>query len=146
MPAKPLMPAILAFGAVLSLPGTGLANEDDHLRIRCARVDTSNQCTLYSPSLLELFAHPNRYQGKRVRVWGYVRLEFETTAIYLSKDAHDARVTQEALWIRLLTSYAASEKSRSGPAYVEGIFDGRERGHFSLYVGGLVDVKAVTFR
>src|SRR6266850_7297599 len=54
------------------------------LASHCAEVDENDRCLSYQVSLLELVARPELFDGKRVRVTGYVHLEFEGNALYLS--------------------------------------------------------------
>ena len=42
-------------------------------------------CVLWGPSLIELIARPELYDGKRVRVIGFVNLQFEGNGLYVSR-------------------------------------------------------------
>jgi hypothetical protein len=44
--------------------------------------------------IVRLIAHPEKFQGKRVLIKGYCRIEFEHSAIYLSEG--DAKISNYA--------------------------------------------------
>jgi hypothetical protein len=50
-------------------------------------------------SLIHLIAHPERYDGKRVRVAGFLCLEFEGTCLFLHREDRDHCLFQNALWV-----------------------------------------------
>lgn len=49
-------------------------------------------------SLLQLIANPSRYDGLTVSVRGYFRDRYEETALFLSKDDSDYRITMNSIW------------------------------------------------
>jgi hypothetical protein len=65
----------------------------------CELRDEHNQCTIYGPSLIALIARPELYDGKVVRVIGFVRFEFEGNALYLSRLDYENAVSRNGLWI-----------------------------------------------
>ena len=52
-----------------------------------------------STSLVRVVSNPERYTGKRILLRGYLKIAFEESGLYLSKD--DSRIlnTKQALWI-----------------------------------------------
>jgi hypothetical protein len=50
-------------------------------------------------SMIQLIANPQAYDNKRVRITGYLRLEFEGNSIYLHREDFDYALTKNALWI-----------------------------------------------
>ena len=112
------------------------------LSMRCMLVDGNQRCILWHPSLLELIARPEAYDGKRVRVIGFVNFEFEGNAIYLSSSDWEHQVVANSVWV----DPPAGFESDSGPAkkqpnrrYVilDGTFNAHKRGHLGLVSGGL---------
>src|SRR5262249_1764153 len=63
-----------------------------------------------SVSLLQLIATPADFDGKYVRVHGFVRIEHEGTAIYLHREDAEHMLTKNGLW--LAASDVASEGSK----------------------------------
>src|SRR5262245_34650610 len=84
-------------------------------------------------SLVQLIATPERYDGKFVRVWGYVRLEHEGSAVYLHKEDFERSLSRNGLW---LTGPEQGEVSDCY-ALVEGRFDARNKGHLGLWSGAI---------
>ncbi|MEA3189262.1 MAG: hypothetical protein QOD99_3092 [Chthoniobacter sp.] len=106
-------------------------------------------------SLIQLLATPEKFNGKRVRVSGYLRVEFEGNALYLSKDAADNIISEHALW----TDYAehpslepATRPKGKQPkladfdarfVLIEGTFDATRRGHMGEFSGTIRDITRV---
>jgi hypothetical protein len=127
----------------LLLPGVAFANppsEEQLLEAKCDSRSASGQCTLYEVSIIELIARPKVFHGKRVRIIGYARIEFEGSAIYLSKESYDAHLTKNALWLGRPQGTPLTEKHAVwGPQYaiVEGEFDAMRRGHMDSFSGSI---------
>jgi hypothetical protein len=116
---------------------------------RCVEADTAGACAVYGLSLLELIANPERFHGRRVSVRGYVRLEFEGNAIYLSKESYESRSTRDALWLDPpAKSPLAKPGTKWGPGYasVQGRFDAFDRGHMGMYSGAITDTTRIVLR
>lgn len=109
----------------------------------------------YSVSLVQLIATPEKYNGKFVRVNGYLHVKFEDSALYFSKDHADRIDARNAIWM----SYAENGKLQLQPkhkagiinfdcewVFVEGIFvyeSEHGHGHMSLFSGELKNVTRV---
>jgi len=84
-------------------------------------------------SLVQLIATPEKYDGKFVRVWGYVKLEHEGSAVYLHKEDFELSLTRNGLWLTGPEHGAVSDCY----ALVEGRFDAKNKGHRGLWSGAL---------
>src|SRR4051794_39863871 len=73
-------------------------------------------------SLVALVANPAAYDGRRLRVVGFVSLEFEDSALYLDKDDFNAIVLRNAIWVDPPVCLDASARRRLSRHYavVEG--------------------------
>lgn len=71
---------VAAAALLLVSSGTGVQERDYPPESRCEGVDRSGTCTIYGVSIVELIASPRLYDGKRVRVTGWLHLEFEGKA------------------------------------------------------------------
>jgi hypothetical protein len=96
-----------------------------------------------SVSLVRLIATPEGFDGKRVRVFGYVRVEHEGTSIYLHREDYTHRLTKNGLWLGM--SDSAPEGSREAAvnnryALIEGRFSAKETGHMGLWSGSIKEV------
>jgi hypothetical protein len=108
-----------------------------------------------SVSLIQLIANPTEYNGKFVRVEGYLHLKFEDSALYFSKDHADRLDGRNALWI----SFAKNEELELQPKEPEGIkffdcewvllegifiFESEHgHGHFGMFSGEIKDVTRI---
>ena len=79
-----ILPSLAANGQ--RSPATPTAPDTLLLATRCQVIDGSQRCVLWGPSLVELIARPELYDGRRVRVIGFVNFEFEGDAIFLSSE------------------------------------------------------------
>jgi len=122
------------------------------LKTRCDAFDQARQqCVLWGPSLLELITRPEVYDGRRVRVVGFVNFEFEGNALYLSKTDWENGLTRSAVWIAPPPGF----ESNWGPArvqpnrryvIVEATFRASRRGHLGLFSGALEEVTRLDSR
>ena len=99
-------------------------------------------CARYGPSLLTLIARPELFDGKPVRVIGYVHFEFEGNGLYVSQDSYEHGVTRNGIWIDPPWEFESdSATARRQPndryAIVEGTFSAHDRGHLGLWGGAL---------
>ena len=52
-------------------------------------------------SLIQLIANPQAYDGKAIRIIGFVHLEFEAQVIYLHEEDFHHGLNRDGLWIDL---------------------------------------------
>ncbi len=95
-------------------------------------------------SLIQLIADPDRFDGKPVRVKGFLHVEFEGTALYLSGDDANHLITRNGLWISFGPDLARGTPRGMGPkqynrkfVLIEGVFDKTLTGHKGLWSGGI---------
>jgi hypothetical protein len=88
-------------------------------------------------SLINLIATPEKYQGKIVRVVGYLNLEFEGNAIYIHKEDYEHALLKNAIWIDLSREEEGKNTKTFNKKYVilVGVFDMNDNGHMSLFSG-----------
>ena len=93
-------------------------------------------------SLIQLIANPEKYQGKFVRVIGYVHLEFEGNAIYLHQEDYTRHLSRNGLWLDICDRIR-SERHKYSDRYclIEGTFNALEHGHMSLASGAMQNIK-----
>lgn len=88
-------------------------------------------------SLIELIANPARFDGKQIRVTGYLVREFEGDAIYLHRDDYDHGIQRNGLWVTFAKDSPELRCKTLRYASVEGKFVARERGHLGLWSGSI---------
>jgi hypothetical protein len=54
-------------------------------------------------SIIQLIATPAKFDHKKIRIVGYLHLEFEGNAIYLHEDDFRARISENSIWINTPT-------------------------------------------
>lgn len=89
-------------------------------------------------SLVKLISNPKDYDGKLVRIIGFVRLEFEGNGIYLNQDDYKHSIYKNGLW---LDTTPDMEKRQSElnlkHVLIEGTFNARMAGHMGLWSGSI---------
>jgi hypothetical protein len=114
---------------------------------------------LKPPSLINVLANPERYDGKRISISGFLHYQFEDSALYFSKSDADYLITENAIWIRygekpIIDAIECKGKSKASTSnldyldghYVslEGTFNMNERGHMGAFSGTLENVVRVS--
>jgi hypothetical protein len=94
-------------------------------------------------SILQLIVTPERCDGKRVQVEGFLHLEFEGNALYLSENDYIHHLHKNALWVRR-NSMINERFNKLNSRYVilVGTFDAANKGHMSMNSGSLKDITA----
>ena len=96
-------------------------------------------------SIMQVLATPERYDGRKVRVSGFVTLGFEDLGLHMDESAYLAGIRKNALWLDnpdWLTPKAARQLNRRY-AEVAGTFKASRLGQYDLYSGTLTDLRRV---
>jgi hypothetical protein len=96
-----------------------------------------------SVSLLQLIATPDAFDGKYVRVFGFVRIEHEGTSIYLHHEDSEHSLYKNGLWIVCAETAAEGSKEaqvKDRYALIEGRFAANKKGHRGLWSGSIEDI------
>jgi hypothetical protein len=91
-------------------------------------------------SMIQLIATPEKYQGQRIRVLAFLRIEFEGDAVYLHKQDYEQAIYRNGLWIDLPNTISFSKNMSNQYVLVEGVFDGKRKGHLGLWSGTITNV------
>ena len=92
-------------------------------------------------SLVKLIANPEKYNGKRIQVIGYLHLEFEGNAIYLHEEDFKRRISANSFWVEFsskLTKKRDLNKFNDKYVIIIGTFNVNEKGHMRMF-GGILD-------
>jgi hypothetical protein len=77
-------------------------------------------------SMQQVVADPQRFDGQRIRVIGFLRLEFERNVLYLSRNDFNESVAAHALRLELTNAQLRSlGKLNNGRVSVEGVFSAK---------------------
>ncbi len=89
-------------------------------------------------SLVQLIARPKDYDGKIVRVIGFVRLEFEGNGIYLHEDDYKHSIYKNGLWIDVTKDMQKRKVELDQKhVFLEGTFNAKDTGHLGLWSGSI---------
>jgi hypothetical protein len=83
-------------------------------------------------SIVELLGAPDLYNGKRVRVSGYVHIYFEDSGIYLHKDDLTYNLFENGLWVDLAKGFDPTQ-CQDSYATIEGTFKAGVGGHRGMW-------------
>lgn len=100
----------------------------------------------YEPvSLVALLANPERYDGRRVFVSGFVSLEFEDCGLHLDRTAYEAGLQRNAIWLDRPKWLNSRDTQRLSQRYadVAGTFEASGRGHMGSYSGTLTQLRLI---
>ena len=97
-----------------------------------------------SVSILQLIATPEKFDGKSIRVVGFLRVELEGDALYLHKEDYDHHIYKNSLWVDLdPTTREDAVGLNMQYVYLIGTFDARNKGHRSMMSGSLHQIKGL---
>lgn len=98
-------------------------------------------------SLISVISNPALYEGKNIRIIGFLHFEFEGDAVYVHQDDSSYSITKNGIAI------AVSDKQRSewwrlNDQYVmiEGQFTSRVKGHMELWSGTVQNITRLSGR
>jgi hypothetical protein len=93
-------------------------------------------------SMLKLLATPERFDGKFIRTYGFLRIAFEGKALYFHKDDYSHQLYKNSVWVDLPET---GEYLNLNMHYVliEGIFNANSYGHLHMFSGTLEKISRV---
>jgi len=103
--------------------------------------------TLQDVSLIQLIAQPEKFEGKRVRFIGFLRVEFEGNAIYLHREDFDHGIGKNGLWVAIPDDMTKQQRDEVNMHYVicVGVFAARWQGHMGMFSGEIRSVRRLQF-
>ena len=93
-------------------------------------------------TLVQLIANPEKFDGKLIRVIGFLRLEFEGNVLYLHREDYENSILGNGIWVEV-TPQIEKETKTINMHYVimEGIFSAKEHGHMGMWSGALKHIR-----
>jgi len=95
-------------------------------------------------SIVDLLARPDAYDGKFVRLDGFLHVKFEGTAVFMTKEHADYLMCKYGLWVSFKDGDVKARDFDCKYVLLEGIFNKANKGHMGLWSGELRDVSRVT--
>ncbi len=93
-------------------------------------------------SLIQLIANPQAYDGRTVRIIGFLHLEFEGNVIYLHNEDFRYGLTKNGLWIEIPKDMTKEQMKAVNDQYVicTARFVAKMHGHLGMNSGEVANV------
>ena len=110
----------------------------------CAINDGNNRLNITQKvSMIQLINNPEKYDGKKISVQGYLTIAFEENVIYFHKDDYDNSIYKNAIWLGISEEFV--KKFDIHPPFkcyitVEGVYKKIDPGFTSLFSGEIEDI------
>lgn len=98
-----------------------------------------------SVELTSLVSNPQMYNGKQVKVKGFLKLAFEGNIIYSRKQEYEQRIDSNSLWVdisrkQMDSTYRSYNKSN---VIIDGVFDMTNKGHMGGFKGAITNITKI---
>ena len=91
------------------------------------------------PPFIRVIALPEKYHRRTIQLIGYINLEFEGNALYLSRELFLHGGSGDAIWVDV-EGMKIQPAFRRGRVIIEGTFNAERRGHFGMFAGTLESI------
>ena len=96
---------------------------------------------------LKLIAQPEKFDGKSIRLIGFLSIEFEGTALYLHREDFDHGIPLNGVWIDIPSDMTERQKRDVTLRYVicAGVFSASNHGHMDMFSGAITNIRRLEF-
>lgn len=94
-------------------------------------------------SMIALIADADRFDGKLIQTEGYVALDFEGTAVYLSENDYKTSLTFNAIYLAVMFTDSRFKPSAQHYCWVTSVFSAKGHGHMGVFSGEIRDISAI---
>jgi hypothetical protein len=93
-------------------------------------------------TVVQLIVTPEKFDGKLVRVIGFLRLEFEGDVLYLHREDYENAILGDGIWVDV-TPDIRKQSAILNMQYVllEGVFSSSEHGHMDMFSGTIKQIR-----
>ena len=93
-------------------------------------------------TLVRLVATPEKFDGKLIRVIGFLRLEFEGNVLYIHQEDYEKAILGNGVWVDV-NPLISKQKAKLDLNYVlvEGVFSSTNKGHMDMWSGAISQVR-----
>jgi len=93
-------------------------------------------------SLIPLIANPEKYDGKKIRVIGYLHIEFEGNTLSINKKDYIQDIFKNAIWADFVSRDEMAKNKKFSDHYVlmEGVFSSKMKGHMGMNSGSIKQI------
>src|SRR5271157_445695 len=93
-------------------------------------------------TLVQLIANPDKFDGKLIRVIGFLRLEFEGNVLYLHREDYENAILGEGIWVDVTPEITKQSKTLNMHyVLLEGTFSSNDRGHMGMWSGTIKRIR-----
>jgi hypothetical protein len=93
-------------------------------------------------TLVQLIASPEKFDGKLIRVIGFLRLEFEGNVLYLHREDYENALLGDGIWVDVTPEMKKQAKTLNmNCVLLEGIFRSTDRGHMGMWSGTITKIR-----
>jgi len=124
----------LAVVLIATLSAVTVQAQTEQQKLPC-----QGDCPLYGVSMIQLIAAPAKFDGKRVRVIGFLHFEFEGDAIYLHREDFRNHVLKNGLWASVAEGVSCVH-AKDAYSLVDGTFHAGDMGHMDLWSGAITNI------
>ena len=96
-------------------------------------------------SIIQLISNPEKYDGKIIYVEGFIKIEFEGTALYLHQQDFEHRISKNAIWLNISREdlYGLINECSEKYGSIIGLFKSEPKGHFGMFSGTITDINGI---
>ena len=95
-------------------------------------------------TLVQLIANPEKFDGRLIRVIGFLRLEFEGNVLYLHREDYEHAILGDGIWVDVTPEMAKQSATlKMNYVLLEGVFSASERGHMGMWSGTIKQIRRV---
>jgi hypothetical protein len=93
-------------------------------------------------SMVQLIANAQKYDGKLIRVIGFLRLEFEGNELYLHREDYENGISKNGIWVDVYSETMKKSKNLNMHyVLLEGIFNANDHGHGGASSGAIENIR-----
>jgi hypothetical protein len=93
-------------------------------------------------TLVQLIANPEKFDGKLVRVIGFLRLEFEGNVLYLHREDYENAILGDGIWVDVTPEITKQSKTLNMHyVLLVGIFSSSDKGHMGMWSGTIKKIR-----
>lgn len=93
-------------------------------------------------TMVQLIANPAQFEGKIIRVIGFLRLEFEGNVLYLHRDDYENALLGDGIWVDVTPQITKRSKTLNMHyVLLEGVVSSKEHGHMGMWSGTIKNIQ-----
>lgn len=93
-------------------------------------------------TMVQLIANSEKFDGRLVRVIGFLRLEFEGNVLYLHREDYENAILGDGVWVDTTAEVMKQSKTLNMQyVLIEGTFSSSDRGHMGMWSGAIKKIR-----